>query len=170
MSLQKHAAEVNLHCIALFEMPDAEAGLVQPVSNNAHKTTVAKLVTDRHPADMDDVTFLDDCFESESAPPFSTDEKLELHRALLERSCEELREAIETENHSLMDDVRSWFQDTSWRPYSFRVCAAIEGVDPEIFLTQMAIQMKKSERPVPIAPLEGFLCTPITSCSATRNV
>lgn len=108
----------------------------------------------------------EDLFENmddaaETAPVFTTDENLDLHRVLLEQSCEQFHEAIQNHDARLMQDIWSWFMDTSWRPFSFRVCAALAEVDTEVFLFQAATQLSKIW---PNVLKEKPQCSPTSTC------
>lgn len=107
----------------------------------------------------------EDLFESlddaEPAPVFTTDESLDMHRVLLEQSCEQFHEAIQNQDARLLQDIWSWFLDTSWRPFSFRVCAALAEVDTEVFLYQAATQLSKIW---PNVLKEKPQCSPTSTC------
>lgn len=129
---------IQQHPTHLFDFGD--------VDENQHQPAVAKKVTkirSRTVSSAGDIEFLDDCFDVEAAPVFTTDEKIDLHLVLLEQSCAELHDAIEHRDYGTINDVLSWMTETAWRPLSFMVCAAIADVDTEVFLSQINMHLQK---------------------------
>ncbi|QFX96250.1 hypothetical protein [Acidithiobacillus thiooxidans] len=138
--VQKHHTMMTgngevLHPVSLFDFSDIDEPPAQPKRkpSRAHSRAIP----------VNDIDFLDDLFDDEPVPDFTGEERLELHKALLEKSCEQLHEAIEQRDLPLIRDILSWFSDPSWRPYGFRVCAALTDVDPEVFLYQTFLNLQK---------------------------
>ena len=81
---------------------------------------------------MDLETTLEECFRSGPGPAdFTAEETREMHIALLERSSEELHEAIEADDVESIRDIATWVIDEVWRPYSYLACCAVAGTDPD---------------------------------------
>lgn len=135
-------ASAELHPIQLFDFSDIDdEDDVQTPSQQTIRT-LPKIRTRIVCANDSDT--LEDCFDTEPPPVFSFDEKVELHKVLLEQSCNELNEAIQTRDYDVMQDILSWFDDATWRPYSFPVCAALSDVEPDVFLSQIALHLHKN--------------------------
>ncbi|MFA6183150.1 MAG: hypothetical protein WCY91_09955 [Acidithiobacillus sp.] len=137
----RHEQAVIPHPTSLFDFSDVDEQQDQP----AIRPKKPLKIRSRTVSSAGDIEFLDDCFDDEETPVFTTDEKLDLHVVLLEQSCAELHDAIEHRDYGVMDDVLSWLADKAWRPFSFMVCAAIAGVDTEVFLSQITMHLQQCQ-------------------------
>jgi hypothetical protein len=53
-----------------------------------------------------------------------------LHEILLHEINREMREAINDSDIASVTEKLTWYEDASWRPFSFPVCCAIVGANP----------------------------------------
>lgn len=61
---------------------------------------------------------------------WDSDEVEWLHEILLDETSREMRKAIEEVDIASIKEKLTWYEDLSWRPFSFPVCCAIVGADP----------------------------------------
>ncbi len=61
---------------------------------------------------------------------WDSDEVEWLHDILLAETNREMREAIEEKNFASIREKLAWYEDMTWRPFSFPVCCAIAGAHP----------------------------------------
>ena len=61
---------------------------------------------------------------------WDSDEVEWLHEILLDETNREMREAIEDGDTASIQEKLAWYEDMTWRPFSFPVCCAIVGADP----------------------------------------
>ena len=61
---------------------------------------------------------------------WDSDEVVWLHEILLDQTNREMRKAIEDNNHASIQEKLAWYEDMTWRPFSFPVCCAIVGANP----------------------------------------
>ncbi|MGK9452710.1 hypothetical protein [Acidithiobacillus caldus] len=164
MQSQKHPG-AELSIVPLFDLPDMHPEHQQQVEKKRSilqsdfKLDDSPLCLPVHAEDAEDLFEI--CEENTETPAFTLDENLELHVALLRRTCEEFHEALTTRDYPLMQDIWSWFLDTSWRPFSFRVCAAIANVDTDVFRFQLSLHLKKHW---PHLLVQKPDCSPTTKC------
>lgn len=162
--------EAKLSVVPLFDLPDIpqehrHGEKKWPLLQPDFKLDDQLLCLPVHAEDAEDLFEI--CEEkTEAGPAFTLDENLELHTALLKRTCEEFHEALDTRDYPLMQDIWSWFLDKSWRPFSFRVCAALAEVDVEIFLFQLSMQLTKHW---PNLLIQKPDCSPTTNCLPGHN-
>lgn len=134
----------NHHSIPLYAFMGVgdEPVKDEPVKKEKREAQVRKVRT-RTVSSAGDTGFLDECFENEEKPSFTTDENIELHRVLMEQSCNDLHEAFENKDYMAMRDILSWIRDDSWEAFSFLVCAAIVDIDPVMFRDQISMRMNQ---------------------------
>lgn len=115
----------------------------EPVSEKKKPSSASlRKVRTRVVSSAGDTGFLDECFDNEAPPVFTLEENIDLHRVLMEQSCNELHEAFEAKDYVVMRDILSWINNDAWERFSFLVCAAIVDIDPEVFRSQIAMHMK----------------------------
>lgn len=115
----------------------------EPISEKKKPSTGAiRKVRTRVVFSAGDTGFLDECFDNEAPPVFTPEENIDLHRVLLEQSCNELHEAFKAKDYVMLRDILSWIRDDSWQRFSFLVCAAIVDIDPQVFRYQISMHMK----------------------------
>lgn len=169
MQLKSHAEPIAV--VPLFDVAEYAP---QPVIKSKSESTAATVpiafipaAAWNQPIDVEDAEDLFDDLAHDLGDPaliFTTDEQIELHKVLLQQSCEQFGEALTNRDTRLLQDIWSWLVDTSYRAFSFRVCAAISEVDPEVFLFQMKANLLK------LWPnfLQESSCSPTTNCYPMR--
>ena len=65
---------------------------------------------------------------------WDSDEVMWLHDILLNETNREMRTAIKERDLPSILDKLAWYEDTTWRPFSFPVCCAICDADPAVVL------------------------------------
>ncbi|MBU2722904.1 hypothetical protein [Acidithiobacillus ferridurans] len=79
--------------------------------------------------DLGCVLDLDETVPEKRPNHFSPEENESLHIALLEASLSGLQVAIEHWHKDVINEILTWIYDDHIRPFSFRVCCAIEHMD-----------------------------------------
>lgn len=78
---------------------------------------------------------------------WDSDEATWLHEILLEETNREMREAIENGDTESIQEKLAWYEDMTWRAFSFPVCCAIVGADPVEVLNGIRRGLAKFAQP-----------------------